>query len=148
MKQYRDINKKMEEQAKRQMEDYCKNDCDATKEVAMAVTNYLYKHEMWKKQKMENSEMTREEIWIKIIQDSKTLDQEAKDEDYVPYMTDALVLTASQLYLDDTNGYIRKQDKADMWSLIDKLGNYSIKGETIRYLPEYQEIKKLVKKVF
>ena len=92
--------------------------------------------------------MTKDEIWIKIIQDSKALDQKAKDEDYVPYMTDALVLTASQLYLDDTNGHIRKQDKADMWSLIDKLGNYSIKGETIRYLPEYQEIKKLVKKVF
>ena len=92
--------------------------------------------------------MTKDEIWIKIIQDSKTLDQKAKNEDYVPYMTDALVLTASQLYIDDTNGQIRNQDKADMWSLIDKLGNYSIKGETIRYLPEYQEIKKLVKKVF
>ena len=92
--------------------------------------------------------MTKDEIWIKIIQYSKALDQKAKDEDYVPYMTDALVLTASQLYIDDTNGQIRNQDKADMWSLIDKLGNYSIKGETIRYLPEYQEIKKLVKKVF
>ena len=92
--------------------------------------------------------MTKDEIWIKIIQDSKALDQKAKDEDYVPYMTDALVLTGSQLYIDDTNGQIRNQDKADMWSLIDKLGNYSIKGETIRYLPEYQEIKKLVKKVF
>lgn len=92
--------------------------------------------------------MTKDEIWIKIIQDSKTLDQKAKNEDYVPYMTDALVLTASQLYMDDTNGHIRKQDKADMWSLIDKLGNYSIKGETIRYLPEYKEMKELVKKVF
>ena len=92
--------------------------------------------------------MNKDEIWIKIIQDSKALDQGAKDEDYVPYMTDALVLTASQLYMDDTKGSIRKEDKADMWSLIDKLGNYSIKGETIRYLPEYQEIKKLVKKVF
>lgn len=97
---------------------------------------------------MNNGEMTREEMWLKIIQDSKTLDREAKDEDYVPYMTDALVLTASQLYIDDTNGHIRKQDKADMRSLIDTLGNYSIKSETIRYLPEYQEIKKLVKKVF
>ena len=29
MKQYRDINRKMEEQAKKQMEDYCENDCDA-----------------------------------------------------------------------------------------------------------------------
>ena len=92
--------------------------------------------------------MTKDEIWIKIIQDSKALDQKAKDEDYVPYMTDALVLTASQLYIDDTNGQIRNQDKADMWSLIDKLGSYSIKGETIKYLPEYQEIKELVKKVF
>ena len=32
MKQYRDINRKMEEQAKKQMKDYCKNDCDATYE--------------------------------------------------------------------------------------------------------------------
>ena len=92
--------------------------------------------------------MTRDEIWIKIIQDSKTLDQEAKDEDYVPYITDALVLIASQLYTDDINGTIKQQDKADMLSLINKLGNYSIKGETIRYLPEYKEMKELVKKVF
>ena len=92
--------------------------------------------------------MPREEIWNKIIQNLKTLDQEAKDEDYVPYITDALVLIASQLYTDDINGTIKQQDKVDMLSLIDKLGNYSIKGETIRYLPEYQEIKKLVKKVF
>ena len=92
--------------------------------------------------------MTRKEIWSDIIVNSVILNMKAKNEDYVPYMTDALVLTASQLYIDDTNGHIRKQDKADMWSLIDKLGNYSIKGETIRYLSEYQEIKKLVKKVF
>ena len=92
--------------------------------------------------------MTRDEIWLKIIQDLKILNQEAKDEDYVPYMTDALVLTASQLYTDDINGTIKQQDKADMLSLINKLGNYSIKGETIRYLPEYKEMKELVKKVF
>ena len=92
--------------------------------------------------------MTRKEIWSDIIVNSVILNMKAKNEDYVPYMTDALVLTASQLYIDDTNGQIRKQDKADMWSLIDKLGNYSIKGETIRYLPEYKEMKELVKKVF
>jgi len=92
--------------------------------------------------------MTRKEIWSNILVDSVILARKAKNEDYVPYMTDALVLTASQLYIDDINGHIREQDKADMWSLIDKLGNYSIKGETIRYLPEYKEIKELVKKVF
>ena len=92
--------------------------------------------------------MTREEIWLKIIQDSKILDKKARNEDYVPYMTNALVLTASQLYTDDTNGYIKQQDKADMWSLIDKLGNYSIEGKTIKYLPVYHEIKELIKKVF
>ena len=97
---------------------------------------------------MTKKEITRKEIWSDIIVDSVILDMKAKNEDYVPYMTDALVLTASQLYMDDTNGHIREQDKADMWSLIDKLGNYSIKGEIIRYLPEYKEIKKLVKKVF
>lgn len=92
--------------------------------------------------------MTREEIWLKIIQDSKTLDREAKDEDYVPCMTDALVLTASQLYTDDTNGHIRKQDKTDMWRLVDELGCYSIKGETIMYLPVYQELTTLLRMVF
>jgi len=97
---------------------------------------------------MTRKEMTRKEIWNDIIVDSVILDTKAKNEDYVPYMTDALVLSASQLYIDDTNGHIREQDKADMWSLIDKLGNYSIKGETIRYLPEYKEMKELVKKVF
>ena len=92
--------------------------------------------------------MTRKEIWSDILVDSVILNMKAKNEDYVPYMTDALVLTASQLYMDDTKGSIREQDKADMWSLIDKLGNYSIKGETIKYLPEYKEMKKLVKKIF
>ena len=98
---------------------------------------------IWKEIKM-----TREEIWLKIIQDLKTLYREAKGEDYAPYMINTLVLTAIPLYMDDTNGHIRKQDKANMWSLIYKLGNYSIKSETIRYLPEYKEIRKLVKKVF
>lgn len=92
--------------------------------------------------------MTRKEIWSDILVDSVILNMKAKNEDYVPYMTDALVLTASQLYIDDTNGNISKQDKEDMWSLIDKLGNYSIEGETIRYLPEYKEMKELIKKVF
>lgn len=97
---------------------------------------------------MDNSEMTRDELWSKVIQNLKILDKKARNEDYVPYMTDALVMTANQLYTDDTNGVLKQQDKADLWSLIDKLGNYSVKGQTIRYLPEYQELKELIKKVF
>lgn len=97
---------------------------------------------------MDNSEMTRDELWSKVIQNLKILNMKAKNEDYVPYMTDALVMTANQLYTDDTNGVLKQQDKADLWSLIDKLGNYSVKGQTIRYLPEYQELKELIKKVF
>lgn len=92
--------------------------------------------------------MTRKEIWSDILVDSVILNMKAKNEDYVPYMTDALVMTANQLYTDDTNGVLKQQDKADLWSLIDKLGNYSVKGQTIRYLPEYQELKELIKKVF
>lgn len=97
---------------------------------------------------MDNSEMTRDELWSKVIQNLKILDKKARNEDYVPIMTDALVMTANQLYTDDTNGVLKQQDKADLWSLIDKLGNYSIKGQTIRYLPEYQELKELIKEVF
>lgn len=92
--------------------------------------------------------MTREEIWLKIIQNLKILDQEAHDENYVPYVTDTLVMTALRLYTDDTNGTITQEDKSHMRSLVNDLGCYSIKGKTIRYLPEYQEIKKLIKKVF
>lgn len=92
--------------------------------------------------------MTRKEIWSDILVDSVILNMKAKNEDYVPYMTDALVMTANQLYTDDTNGVLKQQDKADLWSLIDKLGNYSVKGQTIRYLPEYQELKELIKKIF
>lgn len=92
--------------------------------------------------------MTRKEIWSDILVDSVILNMKAKNEDYVPYMTDALVMTANQLYTDDANGVLKKQDKADLWSLIDKLGNYSVKGQTIRYLPEYQELKELIKEVF
>lgn len=92
--------------------------------------------------------MNRDKVWLNIIQDAKLLDEQAENEEYVPIMTDALVMTANQLYTDDANGVLKQQDKADLWSLIDKLGNYSIKGQTIRYLPEYQELKELIKKVF
>lgn len=92
--------------------------------------------------------MNRDKVWLNIIQDAKLLDEQAENEEYVPIMTDALVMTANQLYTDDANGVLKKQDKADMWSLVDKLGNYSVKGQTIRYLPEYQELKELIKKVF
>lgn len=92
--------------------------------------------------------MTRKEIWSDILVDSVILNMKAKNEDYVPYMTDALVMTANQLYTDDVNGVLKQQDKADMWSLVDKLGNYSLKGHTIKYLPEYQELKELIKEVF
>lgn len=92
--------------------------------------------------------MDRDKVWLNIIQDAKLLDEQAENEEYVPIMTDALVMTANQLYTDDTNGVLKQQDKADLWSLIDKLGNYSVKGQTIRYLPEYQELKELIKKVF
>ena len=35
--------------------------------------------------------MTRKEIWSDILVDSVILSMKAKNEDYVPYMTDALV---------------------------------------------------------
>lgn len=92
--------------------------------------------------------MDRDKVWLNIIQDAKLLDEQAENEEYVPIMTDALVMTANQLYTDDANGVLKQQDKADMWSLVDKLGNYSVKGQTIRYLPEYQELKELIKEVF
>lgn len=92
--------------------------------------------------------MDRDKVWLNIIQDAKLLDERAKNEEYVPIMTDALVMTANQLYTDDINGVLKQQDKADLWSLIDKLGNYSVKGQTIRYLPEYHELKELIKEVF
>lgn len=53
------------------MKDYCKNDCDAINEIL-------------KEQKMDNSEMARDELWSKVIQNLKILDQEAHDEEVVP----------------------------------------------------------------
>lgn len=97
---------------------------------------------------MENSEMTREEIWDKIIQDAKLLDQQAENEEYVPIMTDALVLSLNQMYTDAANGKLKQRDKVDVWSLMSKLGNYSIGDMTIKYLPEYQEIKDILKEIF
>ena len=105
-----------------QMEDYCKNDCDTL-------------NETWKEQKMENSEMTREEIWDKIIQDLKTLD------------AGLIVTMAEKLRTDVIHGTIKQGDKSSMWALVDDLGYYSIKGQTIKYLPEYQELITLMKKV-
>lgn len=85
--------------------------------------------------------------WLNVIQDAKLLDQQAENEDYVPIMTDALVLSLNQMYTDAANGDLKDQNKKDIWSLIDKLGNYSIGGYTIKFLPEYQEIKDILKEI-
>ena len=91
--------------------------------------------------------MTRKEIWDKVIKDLKTLDQEAHDEEYVPLITANLVMTAEQLSTDITHGTVKQDEGYHMWSLVDDLGYYSIKGQTIKYLPEYQELITLMKKV-
>lgn len=91
--------------------------------------------------------MVDDSKWLNVIQDAKLLDQQAENEDYVPIMTDALVLSLNQMYTDAANGELKDQDKKDIWSLIDKLGNYSIGGYTIKFLPEYQEIKDILKEI-
>ena len=91
--------------------------------------------------------MVDDNKWLNMIQDAKLLDQQAENEDYVPIMTDALVLSLNQMYTDAANGDLKDQNKKDIWSLIDKLGNYSIGGHTIKFLPEYQEIKDILKEI-
>lgn len=118
-----------------QMKDYCKNDCDTLNKI-------------WKEQKMDNSEMTRDELWSKVIKNLKTLDQEAHDEEFVPIITGLLVMTSEELRTSVANGTITQEDKSHMWSLVDELGCFSIKGYTIMYLPEYQELTALLRKVF
>ena len=97
---------------------------------------------------MENSEMTRDELWSKIIKNLKILDQEAHDEEFVPFITSALVMTALQLRTDVIHSAVKQEDKSHMWSLVYELGYVSIKGETIMYLPVYQELTTLLRKVF
>ena len=91
--------------------------------------------------------MVDDNKWLNVIQDAKLLDQQAENEDYVPIMIDALVLSLNQMYTDAANGELKDQDKKDIWSLIDKLGNYSVCGYTIKFLPEYQEIKDILKEI-
>ena len=91
--------------------------------------------------------MVDDNKWLNVIQDAKLLDQQAENEDYVPIMTDALSLSLNQMYTDAANGELKDQDKKDIWSLIDKLSNYSIGGYTIKFLPEYQEIKDILKEI-
>lgn len=91
--------------------------------------------------------MVDDNKWLNVIQDAKLLDQQAENEDYVPIMTDALVLSLNQMYTDAANGDLKDQNKKDIWSLIDKLGNYNIGGYTIKFLPEYQEIKDILKEI-
>ena len=118
-----------------QIKDYFKNDCDTLNEIL-------------KEQKMENSEMTKDELWSKVIQNLKFLDHEAHDEEFVPFITNALVMTAEELRTDVIHSSVKQDDKYHMWSLVDDLGCYSIKGETIMYLPAYQELTILLRKVF
>ena len=100
--------------------------------------------------------MVDDNKWLNVIQDAKLLDQQAENEDYVPIMTDALVvsimthalvLSLNQMYTDAANGDLKDQNKKDIWSLMDKLSNYSIGGYTIKFLPEYQEIKDILKEI-
>ena len=116
------------------IKDYYKNDCDTLNEI-------------WKEQNMKLN-MTREETWDKVIQNLKFMDQEAHDEPFVPLITSLLVIIAEELRTNVANGTIKQEDKYQMWSLVDDLGYYSIKGQTIKYLPEYQELTTLMKKVF
>lgn len=88
------------------------------------------------------------EIWDKIIRNLKFLDQEAHDEEFVPLITSRLVIVAEELRTNVTNGTITQEDRSHMWSLVDEVGCFSIKGETIRYLPVYQELTALLRKVF
>lgn len=97
---------------------------------------------------MDNSEMTRDELWSKVIQNLKTLDREAHDEEFVPLISSLIVLQAEELRTNVVNGTITQEDKSHMWSLVDELGCFSIKGYTIMYLPEYQELTVLMRKVF
>ena len=92
--------------------------------------------------------MTKDELWSKIIQNLKILDQEAHDEEFVPLITSPLVLLAEELRTNVANGTITQEDKYHMWSLVDEIGCFSIKGHTIMYLPEYQELTVLMRKVF
>lgn len=117
------------------LKDYCKKD-------------YNTLNKTRKKQKMENSEAAKDELWSKIIKDLKTLDQEAHDEEFVPLITSLLVTIAEELRTNVANGTITQEDKSHMWSLVDDLGCYSVKGETIMYLPVYQELTALMRKVF
>lgn len=97
---------------------------------------------------MDNSEMTKDELWNKVIQNLKTLDQEAQNEEFVPLITSLLVVEAEELRTNVTNGTITQEDKSNTWSLVDDLGCYSINGETIMYLPVYQDLTALMRKVF
>ena len=97
---------------------------------------------------MKNSEMTRKEIWDKVIQNLKTLDQEAHDEEFVPLLTSLLVILAEELRTNVVNGTITQEDKSHMWGLVDEIGCFSIKGETIKYLPGYKDLIALLRKVF
>ena len=110
--------------------------------------DYNTLNKMQKEQKMENSEAAKDELWSKIIQDLKALDQEAHDEEFVPLITSLLVTIVEELRTNVANGTIKQEDKSHMWSLVDDLGCYSIKGETIMYLPVYQELTTLMRKVF
>ena len=126
---------------------YLKGREDAINEYHL-LKDYNTLNKMRKEQKMKNSEMTREETWDKVIKDLKTLDQEAHDEEFVPFITGALVMTALRLRTDVIHGTIKQEDKSYMWILVDDLGCYSIKGETIMYLPEYKDLTALLRKVF
>lgn len=97
---------------------------------------------------MDNSEMTKDEIWSKIIQNLKILDQEAHDEEVVPLITSLMVVLAEELRTNVANGTITQEDRSHMWSLVDEVGCFSIKGETIKYLPGYRELTTLLRKVF
>ena len=97
---------------------------------------------------MENSEAAKDELWNKVIRNLKFIDQEAHDEEVVPLITSLLVIIAEELRTNVANGTITQKDKSHMWSLVDEIGCFSIKGQTIKYLPEYQELTALMRKVF
>lgn len=82
--------------------------------------------------------------WMDLINRSRALDNLVTETDqYVTYLTDALLLTITKMYTDNANGVLKMQDVEDLQALVDKLGNYSIKGVTIKYLNDYKTIKEI-----
>ena len=78
-----------------------------------------------------------EDNWLMAISYAKSLDDSAQNEDWLPLLTNMLVIKLQSAYTKSVNAG-KDCNLDDIRKLINEIGNYGLKGITVNYNPDFQ----------